>query len=308
MANSFVATEKMADALDKALVQKAVTGFFADNDLAAKFVGAKTVSIPDLALQGLADYSRSSGFVGGDVTVARTTYTLTQDRGRSFQIDAQDNDESGVANLAGQIMGEFVRTQVVPEIDAYTLSKIAGVASGKSHTVSVGASSTVDADCYKMFQAAELGVREALGFGDEELVCFCNPTFWAALQKSTAFTRQITVSDFNKGGVDLKVQSINGIALLPVAAARMKSAYTFNDGTSSNQTAGGFTATSSAKGIGFILMPRKAASMVKKTEVPRMFTPKQNLNADAYKIDYRVYYDVFVKKNMRDAIYAYIEA
>lgn len=308
MANSFVATTKMTEALDKALTQASVTGFFADNDLSAKFIGAKTVSIPDLALSGLADYSRSSGFVGGDVTVARTTYTLTQDRGRSFQIDAQDNDESGVANLSGQIMGEFVRTQVVPEMDAYILSKLAGVASTNSHTVSVGTSSTVDADCYKMFQSAELSVREALGFGDEELVCFCNPTYWAALQKSTAFTRQIVISDFAKGGINLKVQSINGIALLPVAAARMKTAYTFNNGTSEGQTAGGFTPTTAAKGIGFILMPKKGASLVKKTEVPRMFTPKQNLNADAYKIDYRVFYDIFTKKSMKNAIYAYIEA
>ena len=308
MANSFAATTKMADALDKALTQASVTGFFADNDLSAKFIGAKTVSIPDLALSGLADYNRSTGFVGGDVTVARTTYTLTQDRGRSFQIDAQDNDESGVANLYGQVSGEFVRTQVAPEMDAYTLSKLAGVASTNSHTVSVGTGSTVDADCYKMFQSAELSVREALGFGDAELVCFCNPTYWAALQKSTAFTRQITVSDFKKGDVNLKVQSINGIVLLPVAAARMKSAYTFNDGKSENQTAGGFTPTTAAKGVGFILMPKKGASLVKKTEVPRIFTPKQNLNADAYKIDYRVYYDVFVKKSMKNAIYAYIEA
>lgn len=308
MANSFAATTKMAEALDKALTQASVTGFFADNDLSAKFIGAKTVSIPDLALSGLADYNRATGFVGGDVTVARTNYTLTQDRGRSFQIDAQDNDESGVANLYGQVSGELVRTQVAPEMDAYILSKIAGVASTNSHTVSVGTGSTVDADCYKMFQSAELSVREELGFGDAELVCFCNPTYWAALQKSTAFTRQIVISDFAKGDVNLKVQSINGIALLPVAAARMKTAYTFNNGTSEGQTAGGFTPTTAAKGVGFILMPKKGASLVKKTEVPRIFTPKQNLNADAYKIDYRVYYDIFVKKSMKNAIYAYIEA
>ena len=159
-----------------------------------------------------------------------------------------------------------------------------------------------------MFQSAELSVREALGFGDAELVCFCNPTYWAALQKSTAFTRQITVSDFKQGDVNLKVQSINRITLLPVAVERMKTAYTFNDGTSENQTAGGFAATTAAKGIGFILMPKTGASLVKKTEVPRVFTPKQNLNADAYKIDYRVYYDVFIKKSMKNAIYAYIEA
>jgi hypothetical protein len=35
----------------------------------------------------------------------------------------------------------------------------------------------------------------------------------------------------------------------------------------------------------------------------RIFTPEQNLGADAYKFDYRIYYDVIVKNSAKDTIY-----
>ena len=44
--------------LDKMFAQKSAVGFFADNVLAAKFVGAKTVIIPDIDFYGLTDYDR----------------------------------------------------------------------------------------------------------------------------------------------------------------------------------------------------------------------------------------------------------
>lgn len=101
----------------------------------ARFVGARTVLIPDLDMAGLGDYDRDAGFVQGAVKVSNTSYTMTMDRGRSFQIDREDNDETGVAGLAGQVMGEFIRTRVAPEMDAYILSKLAKLASDKTHTV-----------------------------------------------------------------------------------------------------------------------------------------------------------------------------
>ena len=47
--NNISNAEKYAAELDKALVQKSVTGFLADNVLKAQFVGAKTVIIPRLS-------------------------------------------------------------------------------------------------------------------------------------------------------------------------------------------------------------------------------------------------------------------
>jgi hypothetical protein len=40
----------------------------------------------------------------------------------------------------------------------------------------------------------------------------------------------------------------------------------------------------------------------------RIFTPEQNTSADAYKFDYRIYYDVFVKASAADSLWAWISA
>lgn len=133
--NSLEFQSKLTGELDKALVQSAQTSFFADNAMRSKFVGARTVLIPDVDMQGLGNYDRDNGFVTGALTVSSTAYTMAMDRGRSFQLDREDNDETGIANLAGQVMGEFIRTKVSPEMDAYVLSKLATLATTKSHTV-----------------------------------------------------------------------------------------------------------------------------------------------------------------------------
>ena len=59
--NSIENATRYSNELDKMFAQKSATGFFADNALATKFVGAKTVIIPDVDFQGLADYDRETG-------------------------------------------------------------------------------------------------------------------------------------------------------------------------------------------------------------------------------------------------------
>ena len=291
---------KMTDVLDKAVVEKPVTGFLADNNLRGKFVGAKTVMIPEMNVSGLGDYNRDTGFVNGTVSVSATPFTLAMDRGRSFQLDREDHDESGVADLAGQIMGEFVRTQVVPEIDAYVLSKLAGYAVTKKHTVT----GTPATDAVKMLQTAIASAQNVVGY-DEELVAFVDGTMWSALQNSSDLSRMLVTSDFAKGALNTRVTSLNGVAILPVPDSRMKTAYTFCDGISEGQETGGFLPTDTAKSIGLLLIPRRAASLIKKTEQVRCFDPAHNLQADAWKMDYRLYYDVVLKNGLAGGIFAY---
>ena len=298
--NTLAFASKFAGELDKLFVQSAATGFFADNVLKAKFVGAKTVIIPDLELQGLGDYNRDDGFVNGSITVNQTSYTLSQDRARSFQIDREDEDETGIANLAGQVMGEFVRTKVAPETDAYVLSKLATMATTKSHLIT----GTPASSAFKMLSDAIIGVQGQCGF-DEALVAFVNPTFYAALMNSTDASRSINIGEFSKGGINTKVKTYNDVPIIPVAADRMKTAFTFNDGSTGGQTAGGFVPASEAKDVGFIVIPKKGASLVKKTEKIRVFSPDQNQTKDAYKFDYRLYYDLLLKKSQQNNIYAY---
>lgn len=295
--NSIETAKKWSSELDKAFVQKSATGFLADNLLRAKFVGAKTVVIPDIDFVGLVDYNKDNGFNRAALTVANTPFTMAKDRARSLQLDREDEDETGIADLAGKVLGEYVRTKVVPECDAYVLSKLAGVANTGTQTVPWNADKP-----YETFVKLVNEVRSVVGY-DEELVCFVNGSVIPNIELSTELQKMINVSDFKQGDINLKVKHINGVPLIPVTPERMKTAYTYVT-EAADATEGGFTADADAKDIYMLVLPKKAASLVRKTEKMRIFTPDQNQTADAYKFDYRIYYDVFVKKSGTKSIWA----
>ena len=293
--NSIENAKRYSTELDKMFAQKSATGFFADNALATKFVGAKTVIIPDVDFQGLADYDRDTGFSRGAITVSNASYTMAMDRARSLQIDREDMDETGIANLAGKILGEYVRTKVVPECDAYVLSKLAGLAQSRANLI--------EGDISAPFEALTNLINEVqsvVGY-DEELVAFIDSHIFAALQNSAEISKMITVSDFKQGEINLKVKSLNGVTLIPVVSERMKTAYNFR-----NTAAGGFIPADKARNIYMLVCPKKGAHLVKKTDNMRIFTPEQNIDADAYKFDYRIYYDVFVAKSGLDAVWGWV--
>lgn len=298
--NTLEFATKFAGELDKIITQKSVTGFMADNLLRAKFVGANSVIVPDIDFVGLADYDRAGGFSKGKMTVSHTTYKLTKDRARSLQIDREDMDETGIANLAGQIMGEYIRTMVVPEMDAYTIHKLAAIAAENANTEALDT-----ANVYEQFITLVNGVQAKTGF-DTEMVAFVNPEVYAALMNSDKIQKHIVVSDFKQGEINLKVKKLNDVVIIPVADDRMKTAYNFVT-SGEDATVGGFAPAETAKSIGMLVLPKCAASLVRKSEKIRVFEPDQNPDADAYKFDYRVYYDVFVKKSNLGHIAAAIE-
>ena len=290
--NSIESAVKYAGELDKLFTHKSATGFFADNAFGKKFVGAKTVIIPDVDFQGLANYDRENGFSRSAITVANTPYTMTMDRARSLQIDREDMDESGIAALAGKVLGEYVRRKVVPECDAYVLSKLAQIAVSRGNILKV-----TDKNPFGALADLINSVRGVVGF-NEELVAFVNSSVYAALQKSSEVSRMLIPSNFKQGEINMTVNSFNGVSIIPVVNSLMKLEYEFN-----NDEAGGFTPTQDRETL-IIVCPKSAAHLVKKTENMRVFTPEQNTGADAYKFDYRIYYDVFVKKSELDTIWA----
>ena len=299
--NSLEFRTNMTGVLEKELVQGSVVGIFEDNALRAKFVGAKTVLIPTMDMSGLGDYDRDNGFVTGAISIKNTPFELTRDRARSFNFDREDYDEVGIAGLAGEYLTEYVRKKVVPEVDAYVLSKLGGYAATNNQTVE----GDPNTKAYAMFDEAVSKIQEAIGF-DEELVCFADNTFLHSLSASPEIARQIVSSEFKKGDVSTKVRTLNDVKLIPVQQSRMKTAYDFYDAKTEGQEDGGFVPQAAAKSIGFIILPKAAVSLVKKSETMRTFTPEQNLNMDAWKFDYRIYYDAFIKTTMLNAIYAYI--
>lgn len=295
--NNIAFATKFATELDKILVQKSQAAILEDKGMAAKFVGAHEVKLPVIGFAGLGDYDKETGFAKGAVSVTQQVFTLTQDRARSFSIDREDMDETGIANLAGSVMSEFVRTKVAPEVDAYTFSTIATKANGAGQTVALGDGETLVKNVYGLIANAIGKVNDATGFTGEDIVLYVNPTVYAALMATPEIHRHLRVDEFKHGEISTKVQKIDNATIIPVSDNRMKTAYNFgNDGF---EVAGG------AESVGIIAMPKNAAMLVKKTEKIRTFSPDVNQTADAYKFDYRLYYDVLVKDSMKGTIYTY---
>ncbi len=289
--NSIETATAYSGELDKLFVNKSVTGFFTDNVFGARFVGAKTVVLPNIDFQGLNNYDRDTGFNRGAVTVSNTSYTMQMDRARSLQIDREDLDETGIASLAGKVLGEYVRTKVVPECDAYVLSKLAAAA--------VENDNVEDEDfgnIYAKFNNMVAAVRKKVGF-EEELVAFVNSDAMAAMQNNPEFVRALTVSDFKKGEINTTVKSINSVAIIPTRDDLLYSQFAFL-----NDAEGGFKPGSDCLKVSMLICPKRCAYLVKKSEQLRVFSPEQNVGADAYKFDYRIYYDMFIRKGYENTV------
>ena len=108
--------QKTADALDKAFVQESVPGFMDANPAEVQFINADTVLVGETAFSGLGDYDRDNGFPIGSISSYKRSYTLTQDRGRAFHIDAIDYDSLDAALKKGVMdMAEWQKRYVVPK-------------------------------------------------------------------------------------------------------------------------------------------------------------------------------------------------
>ena len=99
MANNIQLFKKYIDLLDE-VYQLSSKSSILDGDASLVQAGKNTneIIIPKMSLDGLANYSRNSGYVKGDVTLTYETVKFNYDRGRKFVVDAMDDEETaGIA-------------------------------------------------------------------------------------------------------------------------------------------------------------------------------------------------------------------
>ena len=278
-------------ALDKQAVAKLTSGWMDANAGQVIYNGGKEVKIPKINMDGLGDYSRSGGFTSGAVTLEYETRTMSQDRGRTFMLDAMDVNESNFVANASNVMGQFQATKVIPEIDAYRYSKIASLAIEKE--VATGEYTPDKSTILEKLKADIAAIRDIVG-GDVPLVITMSSLTSAVLDQADGITKQLSVTEFKKGDVTTKVKSLDECPIVEVPSARLKTAYTFRDGKSSGQEAGGFVPADGAKDINWLITPLTAPIAVNKTDKVRIFDPAINQDADAWKLDYRKYHDLWI--------------
>lgn len=285
--------------LDKQAVQKATSGWMEANAGQVIYNGGDEIKIPDLVVNGLADYDRDNGFNQGSVTYKYQTHKLTQDRGRTFQLDAMDVDETNFGATAANVLSEFQRTKVIPELDAYRYSFLAAKAGAKGNSEGY---TLAEADVLKklyshVFKIADMGIDDIT-----QLVITIGYPAYQVLTNNTTIQKRIDVGSFTQGGVDIRIKMLDGIPLIPVSSSHMKDAIVIQDGTTAGQEVGGFKPADLAKDVHWIVTPRNVPIGISKTDKVRIFTPEQNQKADAWKIDYRKYHDIIIPDNKAELI------
>lgn len=292
--------------LDKLAVRDMVTGWMDGNAKRVKYTGGAEVKIPKVTVQGMGDYDRDNGYVQGSVTLEYETRTMTQDRGRKFQLDEMDVDETSFVATASSVMGEFQRVHVVPEIDAYRLSKIASMAIDAKVAGMVQYGYTpgdANTSALRKLKEGIVAIR-SLGYNGP-LVVHATDDFIMELELELA--GKISVTDFAKGGIVTKVPAVDGVPIISTPANRLVTAITIYDGKTTGQEAGGYVKGSTAKDINFEIMPTDVPLAITKQDKMRIFDPNTNQNANAWAVDYRRFHDIWVLDNKLNSLYISIK-
>ena len=291
--NSIGLASKYLPILDEIYKRESLTRMLDTANSRINWIGAQTVNIFTTNPVGLADYNRNSGFVPGDVTSTWVPYTIKYDRGRSFMVDVMDNDES-LGMAFGTLLGEFERTEVIPEVDAVRFTTYAANAGTKVTATLSAANTTVAA-----IQTAE-SVMDDKEVPYEGRILFVAPNIYAYLKEG--ITRYTENGDPD---VDGTVEMYDRMRIVRVPTGRFTSVLTLNKPTD-HDGAGGYTASDNQ--LNFMIVHPSAVLQVVKHQVPRIFSPQVNQEADAWKLNYRIYHDAWVLSNKTYGIYVHSKA
>ena len=282
---------KIAPGLYQQYMAGATTSWMENNARGVDYRGGKYVMMHELSVDGLGDYDRNLGYPRGVITGAKKQYELTMDRGREFLIDAADNDETGFLVSGASVMAEFQRSHVIPEIDCYRYSKIYDIMSTGDYSANVIDEAITEADITDTLLDDIADIQDEMGT-DVPLVVIMS----GQVQKyfGRDFSRDLDMVNFQRGTLYTKVKAIDGNPFLIVPSKRLKTKYDFLDGVTASQEAGGFKANSGAKDIAWMIMPITAPVAIAKIDKMRAFTPDEYQVAHAWKVDYRIYHDLWV--------------
>lgn len=253
------------------------------SELARQGANANELIVPMISMDGLANYSRSSGYVGGDVTITNETVVSDYERGRKFIVDSQDDCET--ANIAfGKLSGEFIRSKVAPELDAVRFAKYATT----EGVTTVSGTLDTAAKVVNAISTA-VGAMDDAEVTPEGRILYITPTLH----------RMIMDMDTNKSRAIL--DSFEKIVKVP--QGRFNTQITLNDGVSEGQTAGGYKATGS--NINFMVIEKSAIVQFTKTATLKIVEPANNQDADAYIYGYRITAVNQVYKNKAAGVYVH---
>lgn len=276
MANTINLVTKFQPLLDEVYKAAALSGDLEGS--AVKFDGSKTVKVLKLTVPPLGSYTRNSGYTAGDVTADWESFTLTQDRGTEFSVDAMDDEET--LNMTfGNASSEFIRRSVVPQVDAYRFAALAG-----ADGISTASAALATGDAAIKAINAGMTKMDEDEVTAEGRILYITPTLKGLIDELDSYKSKACMQRFSK------------IVIVP--QSRFYSAVEIGDT--------GFAKGADGKNLNFLIVDPKAAFAVAKHKKLRVFDPDTNQKRDDYLFQYRLYHDMFVYPQKAAGIYAHI--
>ena len=290
MGNDIDLVSKFVEIIDAVYKEESLTARLDAMTQDVPFAGANEVKVLKLSTVGLGNYSRATGYPAGDITAKWETLRLTAERGRAFSLDRMDNEET-LGLVLGNLIREWMRVHVAPELDAY---RFAAYATGAGNYVGTAAALDTAA---KVLAAIDAGMAAL----DEDEV----PTEGRILYISTTLYHllkgAVTRTLATETGVQRNVFTLDDMTVVPVPQSRFYTAVTLNAGATSD--AGGFAKGATAHDINFLIVHPSAVLQPTKLNSVKYFAPDVNQISDGHLWQYRLYHDAFVYDNRANGIY-----
>jgi len=247
---------------------------------------AHTIYYPEISTTGLGDYSRSTGYPDGGVSLEWKSAAYNYDRGTRIMVDQMDDQET--FNLAfGKAGQELQRLKVAPEADAFTFSKLAGLT---GVTAPAAAAITTAAGFLEALLAAtdQMDNDEV---PEENRYLFALPNLVNSLMSLDSYKSQEVIARFAE--------------VVKVPKSRFMSAIELLDGTSQGETLGHYKPASGAKYLNFMIIYKPALIKYDKHVANNLLAPGQHTLSDGYVLMYRKYGIVDAYYNQRAGIYVH---
>ncbi len=240
--------------------------------LARASAGAHEIVIPRISMDGLGDYDHEEGYALGGVSLTTESKAFNYERGRMFVVDSVDNEEA--AGLAyGRLAGEFIRMKAAPELDAVRFAALAAKTPAQNRAVHA---SFADGKAVYAAISAAMTQMDENEVPQEGRYLFITPTLRAMLDAMDSYQ--------SKAALDL----FAGVVKVP--QSRFYSAVTLLTGADDDTNrAGGYVKAEGAANLNFLIAYKPAVIQFTRHAAPKVVTPEQNQDADAWKFGYRVY-------------------
>jgi len=311
-------TKYLPTKVDKVFIQDSATAILENGSkwIDVSFAETGYVKIADVLMDGMADYKTLNGtadaapayahyagqngtgvrdgFHVGAAGVEWEIFKLQWKRGKEFQIDyIEDEEAAGV--LMANLMTEFIRTKVVPEVDAV---RFAEMYKKTSATLGNRASLGADLSDANVIHALNLAYQwfTENGVPADEQVIFVAPRVMTFIRESEKLVKFLTQSDYkSESGISFKVNAYEGRPIIEVQPDRFLTAVTLTDN--------GYVPASGANVIDIMVCSKQAIVPIRKLEYNKIFKPGEIHGFYGYVADFLFYHGVVIPKNKVPGIY-----